>query len=155
MYFNKKSFRDKGKKKRKKRFLCLGPGRMKIITSLPLVIRLISSRNEWKEKVWLVTGGHQPGNPAWWLVSLASYWLLVVGYRRKPVRKPLGEMTRRMCAGLPAPGNYHQQYLRPPARVSHSVPRVGWLPGPRGDSGGRNILLFNFDGAGQSDLDFP
>jgi hypothetical protein len=38
-----------------------------------------------------------------------SYSLLVVGYRRQPVRKPVADLTRRMCAGLPGPGNYHQE----------------------------------------------
>jgi len=50
MYLNNKSFRDKGEKKKKKKISVLGPRRMKIITFLSLVIRLISSPNNRKKR---------------------------------------------------------------------------------------------------------
>jgi len=58
-----------------------------------------------------------------------SYWFLVVGYRRQPVRKPLGDLTRWMCAGLPAPGDYPQR-SSPPTRAARPSSTRGGLATP-------------------------
>jgi hypothetical protein len=73
-----------------------------------------------------------------------SYWLLVVGYRRQPVRKPLGDLTRWMCAGLPAPGDYPQQSSPPTRAARPSSTRGGLAPPAPWRFRGREYPSFQF-----------
>jgi hypothetical protein len=133
MYLNNKSFRDKGEKKKKKKISVLGPRRMKIITFLSLVIRLISSPNNRKKRYDWWQAVTSPGIRLDDWCLLHRHFVLIAG---SGLPAATGEKTTWGSDPVNVRGSSCPRWL-PPAKFSAhprgpAIQYPGWAgsPGP-------------------------